>query len=97
MRTGALAKSIGVIDTRGVSVRVGARNITFAVHGTKLKRVDGGGINPSKYAHLVEFGTSRAPANPFFRRSIDGAAIRMLDEYNAVIARRISELASAGP
>lgn len=75
--TGLLRKSIGV-------KRATKRGVVFAVvgprHGFKreVERTTEGGerktslSDPTKYAHLIEFGTAHITARPFLRPAHDG-------------------------
>jgi HK97 gp10 family phage protein len=72
--TGLLKKSIGYTVRKGqgvVSARIGPRN------GFARSTTDESGkvtkVNPTNYSHLVELGTSRAPAKPFIRPAVDSA------------------------
>ena len=69
--TGLLKKAIGLTVRKGkngVTARVGART------GFK-KEVKRNGktvkADPSKYSHLVEFGTSHSAAKPFIRPAVE--------------------------
>ena len=71
-RSGALRRAISkkAGGRRGRSkawgkVYVKSTRLTWSVDGRR-DRV----INPAKYAHLVEFGTTHSRANPFLRRAM---------------------------
>lgn len=82
-----LQKSIGLTvrkGRRGITARVGARTGFKKSLGMKIarktkgKRVKGqlyeAFQDPTKYAHLVEYGTSHSAAKPFIRPAIDSNA-----------------------
>lgn len=84
-RTGALRKSIKAVVRRyprkGVAIAVVGPSTEFFKSGKKIKNPKKGesrsGIDqPSKYAHLVEFGhqnkggKGRTPAHPFMRPAV---------------------------
>lgn len=77
--TGLLQESIGVTvkKVRGrLSARVGARTgfgreVSRGGYGPRARTVYS---DPSKYAHLVEYGTSKTAARPFMRPAIDSSA-----------------------
>lgn len=50
-------------------------------------------IRPSHYAHLVEFGTSHSPAQPFMRPAFDSAANDALQVYARELKKDIPRLA----
>ena len=89
---GLLKKSIGsnVKKVRGqTSARVGART------GWKVDE-DGVKKDPSKYSHLVEFGTSHSAAQPFIRPAVEstqsqvvGAMVDGYDKYLGRVVKRI--------
>ena len=77
--SGLLKKSIGlrVATVKGeTSARVGPR--TGMKQQVTRKRPNGKTYtetaDPNKYSHLVELGSSRAPAKPFIRPAVDAAA-----------------------
>lgn len=80
--SGLLAKSLGITvrKTRAkvLTARVGARTgfaRVFIRNGeTQPKKHD-----PSKYAHLVELGTSRSAARPYLRPAIESSGNGILD------------------
>jgi len=88
--TGLLRKSIGV-------KRATKRGVVFAVvgprHGFKrevertLPSGDRASVlaNPTKYAHLVEFGTRHSPPHPFLRPAHDGTP------SESIIRRRMTK------
>lgn len=45
------------------------------------------------HAHLVEFGTSHAPAHPFFRPAVDESAERVLRDIEDKVKGKIEEAA----
>ena len=60
---------------KAISFRVGVSRKTREAYGriyVKNKRSEWGGktVNPAKYAHLVEFGTSHSRAFPFMRTAL---------------------------
>jgi len=82
--SGLLKRSIGISvkkNRRGenkgnLSARVGARTgfeQTDMVDGVAVRK------NPVKYAHLVEYGTSTAPAKPFIRPAAESSKSEVLD------------------
>ena len=82
--TGLLKKSIGAVVKvykqtgviwGGVGPRKGFRQI-----------VDGKPRDPVKYAHLVEFGTERVPANSFLRAAFDENIGRVFAILRAKVA-----------
>lgn len=76
--TGQLRKSIGAkVSRQGTAVSVGART-GFAVPAPPGRKTKSGMIDPQKYAHLVELGTSRAAAKPFLRPGMDNNSDRMM-------------------
>lgn len=87
--TGALKKSIiyaqrrdptrGAIGFLKSSVAGKGKQNT----GSEKKRV------PSKYAHLVEFGTSRAPAQPFMRPALDSAGNDAIKKITEVLIKEV--------
>lgn len=77
--SGLLKKSIGlrVATVKGeTSARVGPR--TGMKRQVTRKRPNGKTYtemaDPNNYSHLVELGSSRAPAKPFIRPAVDAAA-----------------------
>lgn len=91
-RTGQLKKSLGLTVRKGkrganagqFTARVGPRG-GFAV--TK----DGKRIDPVKYAHLVELGTSRMPAKPFIRPAVESSEEAMMAGMAAGYEKGISK------
>jgi len=68
-RTGLLKKGLGVkLWRKGMGS--GIMGIIGPRRGVG-KTVDGKEVMPVKYAHLVEFGTSKAPAHPFLRPALN--------------------------
>ena len=88
--TGALQESIGF------KVRPYRRgNIIFGVVGPRkgFNKPDPSGKgfrDPRKYAHLVEFGTSKTAAKPFMRPAFAATKDTMVRELGAVIGNRVS-------
>jgi HK97 gp10 family phage protein len=69
--TGLLKKAIGLTVRKGkngVTARVGARTGFKKQVTRKGKPVT---ADPSKYSHLVEFGTSHSAAKPFIRPAVE--------------------------
>lgn len=94
--TGLLKKSIGqrvkTYRSGNISGIVGPRS------GFKRTvEIDGKAVikNPTKYSHLVEFGTSRKAARPFLRPALEAKkseAVRiMTTEINANIKKQIAK------
>lgn len=91
-RTGQLAKSIGLKvkkvkrgpDRGNYTVRVGARTgfATVIMEGGKPKRTD-----PVRYAHFVEYGTSKIPAKPFIRPAVESTK----EEVVSVMAKALEK------
>jgi len=111
--TGTLKKSIGQRvwtskDKRGVGVTVGPRKgfrRPVSRVGGKLKAGKRGAAgakqrDPVKYAHLVEFGTERAPAKAFMRPAFDttrsGVKSATMTKVAAGIEREAAKLAAKG-
>jgi HK97 gp10 family phage protein len=82
MDTGLLKKSLGltVKKTRKgqLTARVGARS-GFTQTVTRKGRSKPEKVNPVKYAHLVEYGTSKAPAKPFIRPAVESNSGAILE------------------
>ena len=79
VETGALRTAIQTFSTK--SRKRGRVNVGVRVNPKYTK----GERKPSKYAHLVEFGTRTAPANPFLRKA--------LAQYKAPATARITQVA----
>jgi len=71
------------VDTGALKARIVVKNGEpkpgkFAAHVGIAKGIYAkgkmAGKNPRRYAHLVEFGTPSAPAQPFLRPALDAAA-----------------------
>jgi HK97 gp10 family phage protein len=94
-RTGRLVESIGlsVRKNKGgpyrgkYTARVGARSgfATIVMEGGKPKRID-----PVKYAHLVEFGTSKTPAQPFIRPAIESTKSTVMGTMATALDKHIA-------
>lgn len=99
-RTGSLKKSIGVRVYRNVpsidyTVIIGPRR------GEKFKTGIGRRqVSPSRYAHLVELGTSRMPARSFLRKGLQASKARALQalsrKLGVAIERQAKKLAKKG-
>lgn len=80
--TGLLQSALGltVRKTRKgqLTARVGARS-GFKKSVTRKGRKKPEMADPTKYAHLVEYGTSRAPAQPFIRPALDSSQDQITD------------------
>lgn len=97
-RTGALKKSIGVKQSvnkkQGVVItRIGARkgyDTTIEVKGrdgtTRKEKV-----NPSRYAHLVEFGDADTQAHAFLRPAWDSAEPKLPASIEAELKKAIQK------
>lgn len=72
-RSGMLAKSIKVKATKNGNAKVYVDPKNHIV-------IDGKKVNPSKYAHLVEFGTVHSAAAPFMRNSMDESRSAVFSE-----------------
>lgn len=86
---GLLKKSIGLTVRKNRSgalrgqftLRVGPRTGFAIVKGVRSKGKNAGKpirIDPSKYGHLVELGTSHSAAKPFIRPAIDSASSQVV-------------------
>lgn len=80
--TGLLQKSLGLTVKKSrkggqYTARVGPRSgfAQVVMKNGKPKKV-----NPVKYAHLVEYGTSRSAAKPFIRPAVEANEGRIIDE-----------------
>lgn len=108
---GLLKKSIGLNvrknkKTGQYTARVGPRTGFKISIGTRIAKVTKGKRkkgqpyeafkDPTKYAHLVELGTSHSAANPFLRNSMDSNAGNIIEEmakgYNKGLTRAIKKL-----
>ncbi|WP_309387522.1 HK97-gp10 family putative phage morphogenesis protein [Cerasicoccus frondis] len=81
-RTGQLAKAIGVSK-----VKTYPGGAVFAAVGprTGFKMIfEGKPVNPTQYAHLVEFGTAHSEAKPFLRPAFD------LEQGRAIAASQLA-------
>jgi HK97 gp10 family phage protein len=95
VRTGMLRRSIGwrVIAYRrsGIVVgmigpRTGFRTTRQGRVRTALgKRYKATGINPTRYSHLVEFGTHRSRAKPFLRPAWDAGRGRAVATVSRMV------------
>ena len=87
-RTGALEKSLGVKQKsfRGGSIVMGWVGVNSEYSETTTdengKSVT---VRPSKYAHLVEYGTVRQTAVSFIRASFDATVEAMVRKYTAML------------
>jgi len=83
--SGALKKSIGLVvrskpnDQYAV---IGARSGFTTEYKGKMR-------NPAKYAHLVEFGTSTAPANPFLRPAVEESRQEVFNKMSQGIEKAV--------
>ena len=75
-RTGALRKSIAAVKGRDPRPEMRSVVVGFKKPGRR-------------YAHLVEFGTSRAAAQPFLRPALDTQAKEALNTITEVLAEGI--------
>ena len=74
--TGNLKRSL----TAGLLKRLG-NNPATAIAAVKL--------NIAPYAHIIEFGSSRAPAYPFFRPAVDAKAESVARNIESGLARLV--------
>lgn len=81
--SGLLQKSLGLTvrkTRRGqLTARVGARS-GFTQMVTRKGSSKPIKANPTKYAHLVEYGTSKSAAKPFIRPAIDSSEGQIIAE-----------------
>ena len=94
---GLLKKSLGVTvrkNKRGAmrgkyTARIGARSGFAITKGNKR-------IDPSKYSHLVELGTSHSAAKPFIRPAIEAASDKvvgaLIEGYDRGLSRAVAKL-----
>lgn len=91
-RTGALYESLALTTRKESDTRFAAG---LKIKPVKKKQMAGkvGTSNtvevPRRYFHLVEFGSSRAPAHPFIRPAFDGNVSNMLDRLKAILGDAI--------
>lgn len=50
--------------------------------------------DPTNYGHLVEFGTSHSPANPFVRNSIEAASGEVIDAMANGLDKHLTKVAA---
>ena len=110
VHAGLLKKSIGanVKKVKGVTtarvgarkgwrVKVGEKTTTsgFLIKKTKTKAVY---KDPSKYSHLVEFGTSHSAAQPFIRPAVESTTSQvvggMAQGYEKYLGRAVARIKS---
>lgn len=81
--SGLLQKSLGLTVKKSkngqLTARVGPRS-GFTQTVTRKGRTKPQKANPVKYAHLIEYGTSRAPAQPFIRPAVESNSGQIIDE-----------------
>ena len=96
--TGLLKKSIGrrgkTYKNSGVLVEVIGPRSGFK----RTVEIDGKAVikNPTKYAHLVEFGTSKTGAQPFLRPALASKKSEALRILATEISREIKRQAKLG-
>jgi HK97 gp10 family phage protein len=99
--TGLLKKSIGnrVKKVDGsTSARIGPRT-GFKGRSLGMKKNKAGVASekfadPNKYSHLVEFGSSRSPAQPFIRPAIKAAQSQVMDAMAAGLDKHLTRTAA---
>lgn len=97
--TGLLEKSIGlrVKAVKGEkSARVGPRagmrqKVTRTNKKTGKTRTEI--ADPNKYSHLVEYGTSKAPAQPFIRPAVESTQGEVLDAMSVGLDKHLTRVA----
>jgi HK97 gp10 family phage protein len=90
-----MALGITTLRTGGAPVRV--RGIIVPGKGGSARKSQGARIvNPSYYAHLVEYGTRHMPAEPFMRPSVDSQQQPYLDRCRAAGRLVEQDLANLG-
>lgn len=90
--TGQLAKSLGVKTAKdGLSVAVGARG-GFAIPAPPGRSTKTGMIDPVKYAHLVELGTSKSRAKPYLRPGMDNNPELIIEALSTGISRGLDRI-----
>ena len=106
-RTGTLLKSLG-ISVRKVKARGGTSQMTARVGARsggkwKLKgmttnkkgKTSTSVADPSKYAHLVELGTSHSAAKPFIRPAIESGKGQALNNMAASLDKFLTKTCAA--
>jgi HK97 gp10 family phage protein len=104
---GLLKKSLGImlIGKRGgpkttakIGVRKGYKGRSLGFKTTTKGRNKGKTTerfqDPSKYGHLVEFGTSHSAAQPFIRPAIDAAQNQTVDAMAAGLDKHLTRVAA---
>lgn len=94
IRTGLMKKAIKVRVTRGDNARIFVDPRVVV----ETDKVDKNGktkkIRPSKYAHLVEFGTSKATPHPFLRPALEEGRSAAFSSAAAAAAKKFDILAA---
>ena len=91
--TGLLANTLTITEKKGD--QRGSATVTLRASG-KLKMVTRKGqshptkARPSKYAHLIEFGTEHSKAEPFLRPAVARSARASIEKIQESSARGIS-------
>jgi HK97 gp10 family phage protein len=102
--TGGLVAAIKISDRKKsrkgpAVVAVGVENRAYTAK--RKGKSEPEKINPKNYAHLVEFGTEKMPAQPFMRSAFDGesgAALNgMLDKLAKAIETEAKKLGATAP
>lgn len=95
--TGLLKKSLGKkikaypsgVVVAVVGPRKGFRQPVTRIKGRKTPKTEI--ANPTKYAHLVELGTVKAPARPFLKPAIDGQQSAIRDAVANAIRQELAK------
>ena len=88
-RSGLLAKAIRAGATRDGNGRV-------SVNPKVIGEYKGKRVRPSKYAHLVEFGTQEAEAHPFLRPALEESKQEAFAAVEKEAVRKFNQLAEKG-
>lgn len=92
--TGNLRKNIIVKRLPKGESSLTSEHIVTVRQGKRTKKQKDAGVRDAWYGSLVEFGTARAPAQPFMRPALDENGDKAVQAMKSTIERRLKKFES---